>query len=138
MRQLRQLLQLNPVQFWLLIQVAVVLNLIRLGLVIVPFQTLYRWMKQTRSSPHPTPSIPSCQITWAVNVVGRYSPGQVQCLARALTTQLLMQQGGYPCEIRIGVTTPENDKFEAHAWVESQGEIVMGDLPDLQRYTLLM
>ena len=41
---------------------------------------------------------------------------------------------GLPHEVSIGVAKGENGKIEAHAWVVSQGTVMMGNLPDLSRY----
>lgn len=74
-----------------------------------------------------------CKIAWAVNAVSRYMPG-VKCLARALTTQVLMSRYGHSCELRIGVAKGEKGTLEAHAWIEHQGRVVMGYLADLSRF----
>jgi hypothetical protein len=77
------------------------------------------------------------RVVWAVTVANRYMPGEVKCLARALTTQVLLGQRGHQALLRIGVAKGEQGQLEAHAWVESQGRIVIGDLADFSRYTPL-
>jgi hypothetical protein len=42
-----------------------------------------------------------------------------------------------PRSLRIGVAKGEAGKLEAHAWVESQGRIVIGGLRDLPYFTPL-
>lgn len=76
------------------------------------------------------------KIIWAVMVASRYLPGRVKCLARALTTQVLLEGHGYQAQLRLGVVKSEQG-LEAHAWVESQGRIVIGGLKDIGRYTTL-
>lgn len=138
MRQLRQLFHLSPGQLWLLIQASFYLNAIRLGLATLPFQVVYGWLKPAKQTLRPGSAISIDHITWVVNVASRYTVGRAQCLACALTTQLLLLRAGYPCKIHIGVINPAGGGFEAHAWVESGGEIVMGHLPNLQQFTPLM
>ncbi len=61
-------------------------------------------------------------------------PGQVKCLARALTTQVIIRRQGYTPDLRIGVAKDEANRLEAHAWLELQGYVVIGLLPDLNRF----
>ncbi|NEQ84407.1 MAG: lasso peptide biosynthesis B2 protein, partial [Moorea sp. SIO2I5] len=61
----------------------------------------------------------------------------VKCLARALTSYTLMVQYGYVPQLRIGVAKGESGQLEAHAWVENQGLVVIGQLPDLTRFKTL-
>jgi len=77
------------------------------------------------------------KVIWAVSVASHYMPGGVKCLARALATQILLHWHGYPADLQIGVAKGEAGQLEAHAWVESQGQIVMGYLSNLSRFTPL-
>jgi Transglutaminase-like superfamily len=132
-----KLLRLSLGDWRLLCQTFLLLNGLRFGLRLVPFQSLQRWINHTGSAQSSSRVFVS-QIGWAVSVCSRYTPGGVLCLAQALTTQRLMLQSGYDCELKIGVTNPKDAKFEAHAWVEYEGEIIIGNLPDLARFTPLM
>ena len=76
------------------------------------------------------------ELVWSVAVVSRYIP-KATCLAQALTTQLLLQQAGYKACLHIGIADGERGRFEAHAWVESQGRVLIGG-PDLNKYTHLL
>lgn len=49
----------------------------------------------------------------------------------------LLSEFGQSANLKIGVAKSLVGKLEAHAWVESGGEIVIGDLPDLSRYRVL-
>jgi Transglutaminase-like superfamily len=71
-----------------------------------------------------------------VALASRYVP-TATCLAQALAGQTLLAQQGEPAVLRIGVAKNEAGKLEAHAWVESQGRIVIGASLDLCRYTQL-
>jgi hypothetical protein len=104
---------------------------IRLGLWLLPFQTLLQNLEKLgRSTTAPPLSI--SHIVWMVNVSSRYMPG-VKCLARALTTRVLLNWYGYASELRIGVAKGEQG-LEAHAWVEYQGKVIIGGLSTLSRY----
>jgi len=51
----------------------------------------------------------------------RYSLAQYTCLEESLTLWYLLRTREIPACLRIGVRK-ENEKFEAHAWVELHGE----------------
>ena len=117
----------------LFLYVFTLLLLIRLGMRFLPFDRLSRFtLKLGLRSPRNRYTLQG--LIWAVLTSSRFTPGGAKCLARALTMQVLMQQQGYPSEICIGVSKRDRTTLEAHAWVESQGEVIMGWLPDLDRY----
>ena len=53
------------------------------------------------------------------------------CLPRALTACLLLWRGGVPATLQIGV---KRYPFGAHAWVECDGQTVIGDTRDDWRH----
>jgi ABC-type molybdenum transport system ATPase subunit/photorepair protein PhrA len=65
----------------------------------------------------------------SVVVCGR-APG------RGLAGEVLLIRAGYSAQVRIGVAKDPAGKLEAHAWVESDGRVVIGD-HDLHRFTTL-
>ena len=112
------------------------LGLVRLGLWLLPFQRLRGLLTRIgniNSTIHKYNQTSIGKIIWAVETSSRYMPG-VKCLARALTTQVLMNQHGYSSELRIGVAKGESGELEAHAWIESQGKVVIGYLADISRF----
>ena len=56
----------------------------------------------------------------------RYSLTEFTCLEESLTLWYLLRKQGIPTCLRIGVRK-ENEKFEAHAWVEHGGEALNQD-----------
>ncbi len=140
MQRLRKFLHLNQRDCRLLVNAAILLGTIRLGLWLLPFQTLRRLlarMTQTATELQQPNQASVGRVVWAVEVVSRYTPGGVKCLARALATQVLLGRRGHLTQLRIGVAKNEEGKLEAHAWVESQGKVVIGRLRDLSRFTPL-
>lgn len=140
MQRLRKFLQINQRDRRLLVNTALLLGTIRLGLWLLPFQTLRQLlarMTQITTELQKPNHASIGRVVWAVEVVSRYMPGGVKCLARALSTQVLLGRRGHLAELRIGVAKSERGQLEAHAWVESQGRIVIGGLKDLARYTPL-
>jgi hypothetical protein len=55
-----------------------------------------------------------------VNVADRHGLVHPSCLAKSLTLRWLLERQGIASELRIGIRK-ENEKFEAHAWVERDG-----------------
>lgn len=115
----------------------IVMCLVRLGLFLLPFnrlQSLVLKSKKLEPLAIDRSTVTVSSIARAVNRSGRYSPGKPMCLARALTTAVLMNIYGFPYQIKIGVAKGESGKIEAHAWVTWEGKVMMGNLPDLSRY----
>lgn len=133
---LRKFLRLSAADRLLLIHSVVLVGAARLSLWALPFNTARRLMaRRARSSPipYPTPE----RIGWAISVAKRFIP-KGNCLPQALAAESLLTRGGYPVELRIGVAKTEDGRLDAHAWVESGGRLVVGDLTQgLASYTPL-
>ncbi|SRR5579883_1346873 len=142
MRQLRKLFRLSGGDRQLLAIAYFLLGGMRLGLWLLPFRSLLKLQKKM-SEPGfllltPTKNqVDPDKIVWAINLATRYMPGGAKCLARALTAQVLMNRQGHTSELRIGVAKGEGGKLEAHAWVEYQGRVAIGNLKDLYRFIQL-
>lgn len=130
MKRIIRLLCLSRADRSLFIKSWGLLGLIRLGLCLFPFQTLRAWLvprarRRCILSVDEQPSYLS-RVTWAVRVASRYLPGAPTCLVQALATQALLARRGLPARLLIGLTQGADGHFEGHAWVESDGRIVMG------------
>lgn len=75
-------------------------------------------------------------ITWAVTCADTLLPGTQTCLANAVVGEALFAANGYRATVRLGVGDPQ-DGFQAHAWIERDGTIAIGDLPELDKYRIL-
>lgn len=140
MKLLLKVRNLPPSDRHLLISALLLLAVIRLGLSLLTFQTLRRILTKVMRKPTGFQSVDnsfSNRIAWAVTVGSRYIPGTNTCLAQALATHMLLAWRGYPAHLRIGVVRGQGGQLQAHAWVESQGKIVIGRTENLSRYTLL-
>ena len=116
------------------IETFLLLGLVRLGLWLISYQKLLHLLDQMSKLNYGDREIELNKIVKAVNISTCYMPGGAKCLARALTTQVLMKQQGYSPQLFIGVAKAEQGQLEAHAWVEYQGLIVIGDLQNLSQY----
>lgn len=126
---LRKFLALSQRDRHLLVSAVFLLGAIRLGLWLLPFQTLNRLLQKITQLNTEVQKVNSdtVDIAWAVSVASRYIPGAL-CLAQALATQVLLGRRGYQTDLRIGVARGKKGQLRAHAWVESQGKIVIGGL----------
>ena len=112
---------------------------VRIGLWILPFQRLRKLIDVQVS----LANAGNCdatnvrKITRSIRRMSRYVPSAT-CLTQALTAQRLLHQAGQPADLRIGVARSHAGDFEAHAWVEAEGRVVIGasDI-DLTRFTVL-
>lgn len=63
------------------------------------------------------------KIIWAINCTDNLVLKST-CLTKAITAQILLSQHNYLSIVKIGVL--KNTNFEAHAWVEVDGQIILG------------
>ena len=64
-------------------------------------------------------------------------PGLRNCLCRALATKRILNRFGYQSELKIGARKTNDRGFHAHAWVESEGRVLIGDLPELNQFGVM-
>ena len=140
MKHLGKFLRLSTVERRLLIKAALLLEAIKLGMRLLPFQALRRLISIVANAP----ARPRCadhffaeRVAWAVAMASRHTPGVKTCLAQALATQVLLTRRGYPAFLHNGVVRGEQKQFEAHAWVVTEeGKVVIGE-SELGRYAPL-
>lgn len=70
------------------------------------------------------PNISLNNVIYAINIMSNYTP-KATCLTRALAAQILLTKYHYLSTLKIGVSK-KNDQFEAHAWLEVNNEVVLG------------
>lgn len=125
---------------WLLLKTALLLVTTKLGMRLLPFRTLRRLLGLaagvTARRLRDADRLSTDRITWAVEAASRRLPWVRSCLTQALAAQVLLTLSGYPALLHIGVTRGEQGQFRAHAWVESEGKVVMGG-SGLERFTPL-
>ncbi len=111
---------------------------VRAALWILPFGELRSAIARLvhpRQGSHAPPPDETDRIAWSVGSAARFVP-KATCLTQALAGEVLLIRAGYPAQVRIGVAKDPAGKLEAHAWVESDGRVVIGD-HDLHRFTTL-
>lgn len=73
-------------------------------------------------------------VSWAVARVGDRFRMDGPCLTLALTAIFHYRRMLVPADLRIGVLRDKPGELTAHAWVERDGQVVVGQLDDLDRY----
>src|SRR5829696_4408461 len=76
------------------------------------------------------------RIVRSVRSVSRFVP-RATCLTQALAASLLIRRSGQRSELKIGVAKNEQSQLIAHAWLETDGRIILGELPDQSRFVAL-
>jgi hypothetical protein len=139
MERLHKYLCLPATDRRLLVKSALLLWAVRLGLSLLPFQTLRRLLAGMTRRPvglQETEQASVDRVVWAVAVASPYVP-EATCLIQALATQVLLGRQGHAASFHIGVARSAAGQFQAHAWVEYQGKIVLGGTDALSRFTPL-
>ncbi|MDY9922937.1 lasso peptide biosynthesis B2 protein [Methanobacterium sp.] len=105
--------------FWVIV--------IRLMVWIFPFkfvqkrvQKIASYLSSDRASP-----VSMSRLRVMIVIVSRYVP-RATCLVQALAGYILFSKYGYTTSIKIGVLN-ENGEFEAHAWLENDNGVVLGE-----------
>lgn len=123
---LSKFLQLPGSDRRLLVRSGLVLVVARVALWLLPLEVARRFLARL-TKPRPAATATAERIGWAVSVASRLVP-QATCLPQALAAEALLAQDRHPVVLRIGVVKTDAGRIEGHAWVESEGRIVIGDL----------
>lgn len=138
MERLHKFIDLSWTDRFYLIRVAALVGLIRFGLAILPFKTLRRLLdgSSDRGSSNALDVTGEFvdRVVWAVRAVARNSLGDKPCLVQALATKWLLARAGSESTLRIGVRKGADEELLAHAWLEHDGEIVIGGRSSTYRY----
>ncbi len=108
-----------------------VLLAIKLGLEIVPYPIFKKWYdKLTKTKLHKTYLDQDLKnAAWAIQVVSARWPWRATCLPQALTFKYLHRHDPR-LQLQIGVNKSTSGQVQAHAWVEKDGQFLIGDSPE--------
>ena len=108
----------------LLLRTVLVVAFVRTAICLVPFVWLKEYMAR-RAARHPIrQDIPVERAVWAVRTAAAYIP-RATCLTQALAAKYQLERSGRSGRIHIGVDKKDG-QFLAHAWLECEGEAVIG------------
>lgn len=75
-------------------------------------------------------------LAWAVRAAARRLP-PASCLTQALALESLLADAGLGADLRIGVARRADGSSEAHAWLERDGQALIGGVPGMERFAVL-
>jgi hypothetical protein len=120
------------------IKASTCLLLIKVGLMLLPF-SLFRKIFHRATNSRSVSEMSKDeidQVVWAVDTAANLLPFELLCLPRALATKYLLRKVP-SLTLEIGVEINPAKSFEAHAWVERNGNIIIGDWPQTVSYKRL-
>lgn len=139
MKRIRKFLLLSQADKLLLLQSTFVVVFITVGLRIFPWLRLQRlllkladWQPHFWVSNRPSAN----RIAWGVRASSHYVP-KATCLPQALAAQYLLARSAYPADLQIGVARDKHGKLEAHAWVISENQIIIGNVRNVDQFVSL-
>jgi hypothetical protein len=140
-KRLRKLLATPARDLQLLLRAWLLVAAVRLGLTLASYRAVRRVLQKImpparKGQPDPadTPAIIR-NCVWAVHVASHYVPAAT-CLTQAIALQALLTRRGQEASLHIGVARDDKGQFEAHAWVESGGRVIIGGSREsTQRFT---
>lgn len=135
MGRLSRFLRRPPAERQLLLRTLYLLTRVRLSLWLLPYRTVSGWAQSAsqRSQPKGRDSISGIDdICRAITMAARFVPG-ASCLTQALVGQILLGQAGHAVTLQIGVLRKGGGPLQAHAWLESAGRVILGDVPELSQ-----
>jgi hypothetical protein len=133
----RQFTKLPGVERKSLLTTFALVAAIRLLLWTVPFRFVRRLIS-TRAGASPAwAQIPVKRLAWSVQASAKRIPG-ASCLTQALALHWLLARAGRASDLRIGVAKDGSTGLASHAWLEHEGEILIGDNGELGRYSPIL
>jgi hypothetical protein len=135
----RRFLRLSWSDQRLLVRIVLLLTAIRVGLWLLPFSVLRRQLHTGLPFGAFPPALIAARAERVARLVAassRVVPGAT-CLTQSLAVQFLLKRAGHASVIRIGVARNDACGFEAHAWVDCHGHVLLDHPADVARYTVL-
>lgn len=112
---------------------------IRTALWLIPFKVFQSGFRKFLAAKAETAEpdwIQLKNIVRSVKFASRFVPF-ASCLTQALSALVIVKLKGQQAELKIGVAKNAESNFEAHAWLEKDGQILIGKLPEHGRFMVL-
>lgn len=107
---------------------SVTLTMIKIGLTLLPFnhfRKLFHWISSSDKKKN-LKKQEIDEIVYAINTSANILPFELLCLPRALAAKFLLRKVP-SLSLEIGIEVNKDKDFEAHAWVEKDGNVIIGD-----------
>jgi hypothetical protein len=121
---------------WLYLNTALWLLAVKAGLYLLPFERLRGWLARVDEPVGKPAEMEEMRaIIEAIERIGQVlAPLRINCLPQALVGHRLLGRKGFDVQLKIGVLKNRGDRLAAHAWLEYQGRVVLGDLRGLEQF----
>jgi hypothetical protein len=124
----------------LILQAAILLPIVLVALRMCSYERVRAALDRMAlvRAPRDQSRVPAPRVGWAVKAaaarMGRWS----SCLVEAVATAALLRRHGHASTVRFGVD-PRAPRLtlKAHAWIECEGSVIVGELPEQSEYRVL-
>jgi hypothetical protein len=130
--------KLTPSVKLMVLRAAFILIWIKAGLLLLRFshfKSLFRWLTTTKKPTHITETC-IIEVRDSVTLAAKVLPISLLCLPQALAAKYMLR-GVADITLAIGVDINPKEGFQAHAWVEHENKIIIGDWSDSISYKRL-
>jgi len=135
---LRKFRQLRPEARIALVEAMLLLISIRILLAAFGLKNVRSTLKPAGRALHTKSRLQGEEILRLVQAAARRCPVGSTCLTRALAGQLLLRKAGIESRLCIGVMRDQLRAFQAHAWLERDGKVILGGSDaDIRQWSLL-
>jgi hypothetical protein len=69
---------------------------------------------------------PVDDVIHAIRSASRYVPA-ASCLTQAIALRAMLARRGQPAVLNLGVRNPAYGRLDAHAWLEADGRVILGE-----------
>jgi hypothetical protein len=128
MNKLLKVWRLPAAEWVLLATTGCHLLAVHIMLRLVSFKTMLSWIR-SRTVPKNTAIPDPIRLAYLIEVAARHHVVQPTCLDKSLVLYSALRKRGVDSELAIG-TLKKNGAFQAHAWVEYQGIVILGQTSD--------
>jgi len=126
----KERLQCISIVYWLV--------LIKLALCLLPYQKVVHNVDRWANSFTTLKSRAVCSAETICSLTDKCAnsiPLRLLCLPRAFTGYVQCRRNGYKVELKIGIRRSSDEGFVAHAWIELNGIILIGNRPDICEFS---
>jgi hypothetical protein len=124
MELLRKFRSLSPGERSQLLRAAGLVAFLRAALWLLPFSRVYDCLARFAKRHPIRQDITTSRVVWAIRTAASFIP-RATCLTQALAAKYQLERSGRSAQLHLGVAK-ENGQFLSHAWLECDGEIVLG------------
>lgn len=120
---------------WLYLNTAFWLLAVKVGLYLLPFERLRGWLAHFDPPDDKLVDLEEMRsIIQTIERIGQFLAPLRNCLLQALVGHRLLGRKGFNVQLKIGVLKHPGDQLAAHAWLEYQGRVILGDLRGLEQF----